>query len=133
MLRTAIDLQERNHAVLSDAEQRQAATATLSSARRIEVLRGPVAQLYGNAAGGVVQVFTAEPPLSPEASYGMASVCLGSDNQKQNSLTLGLAGKEVGGLLDLSHYKTGVIATIAPPKGRSSTARSGGKPPRTPS
>src|SRR5690606_16747837 len=30
----------------------------LAGAERIEVLRGPLAQLYGNAAGGVVQVTT---------------------------------------------------------------------------
>jgi iron complex outermembrane recepter protein len=86
--------------------QGQAATATLSSARRIEVLRGPVAQLYGNAAGGVVQVFTADPPLAPDASYAHASIGIGSDNQEQAGLTLGVAGEEVGGLFDLSHYKT---------------------------
>jgi iron complex outermembrane recepter protein len=34
--------------------QGQASTIALGSAQRIEVLRGPLAQLYGNAAGGVV-------------------------------------------------------------------------------
>lgn len=86
--------------------QGQAATATLSSAQRIEVLRGPVAQLYGNAAGGVVQVFTAEPPLLPQASYARASAGLGGDGQQQAGATLGIAGKEIGGLLDLFHYET---------------------------
>jgi iron complex outermembrane receptor protein len=38
--------------------QGQASNASLSSAARVEVLRGPLALLYGNAAGGVVQVFT---------------------------------------------------------------------------
>ena len=38
--------------------QGQAATAHLPSAALVEVLRGPLAQLYGNAAGGVVQVTT---------------------------------------------------------------------------
>ena len=38
--------------------QGQASNIALGSAQRIEVLRGPLAQLYGNAAGGVVQVFT---------------------------------------------------------------------------
>ena len=38
--------------------QGQASNVALGSAQRIEVLRGPLAQLYGNAAGGVVQVFT---------------------------------------------------------------------------
>ncbi|MGV3627272.1 MAG: TonB-dependent receptor plug domain-containing protein, partial [Betaproteobacteria bacterium] len=39
--------------------QGQAASFNLSSAQRIEVLRGPFSSLYGNAAGGVVQIFTA--------------------------------------------------------------------------
>ena len=38
--------------------QGQASNVSLASAERIEVLRGPLALLYGNAAGGVVQVFT---------------------------------------------------------------------------
>jgi iron complex outermembrane receptor protein len=86
--------------------QGQAATATLSSAERIEVLRGPVAQLYGNAAGGVVQVFTADPPIAPQTSYGKASLGFGSDGQEQTGITVGVAGNEVGGLVDLSHFET---------------------------
>ncbi|MGN5477428.1 TonB-dependent receptor plug domain-containing protein [Cupriavidus basilensis] len=44
--------------------QGQAATADLANASRVEVLRGPFAQMYGNASGGVVQVFT--PDLAQE-------------------------------------------------------------------
>ncbi len=35
---------------------------------RVEVVRGPTSSLYGNASGGVIQVFTAEPPGTPHAS-----------------------------------------------------------------
>jgi iron complex outermembrane recepter protein len=59
--------------------QGQASTINLASTGRIEVLRGPFAQLYGNAAGGVVQTFTREAPDSPElllrrghGSFGLA-------------------------------------------------------------
>jgi iron complex outermembrane receptor protein len=45
--------------------QGQAATFALGSAERIEVLRGPFSALYGNAAGGVIVVDTADPPQSP--------------------------------------------------------------------
>jgi len=38
--------------------QGQASAIDLAAAERIEVLRGPLAQLHGNAAGGVVQVFS---------------------------------------------------------------------------
>ena len=54
--------------------QGQASNIALGSAGRIEVLRGPLAQLYGNAAGGVVQVFTqadaAVPTTTLSASAG---------------------------------------------------------------
>lgn len=48
------------------------------SASHIEVLCDPMAQLYGNAGGGVVQVFTRDPPMAPA----------------------------LGALLDVSHYST---------------------------
>ena len=50
--------------------QGQAATFDLSSADRIEVLRGPFANLYGNSSGGVVQVFTRDGPAQPELDVG---------------------------------------------------------------
>ena len=40
--------------------QGQVSNFSLDSADRIEVLRGPFAALYGNASGGVIQIFTAE-------------------------------------------------------------------------
>jgi len=45
--------------------QGQASTFSLSSAERIEVLRGPFSSLYGNAAGGVIVVETEDPPKEP--------------------------------------------------------------------
>ena len=52
--------------------QGQASNISLSSAGRIEVLRGPLAQLYGNAAGGVVQVFTEDDAAVPTASTSLS-------------------------------------------------------------
>jgi len=86
--------------------QGQAATATLQSARRIEILRGPLAQLYGNAAGGVINVFTADPPLSAEESYATASLGAGSYGQRQLGFTVARGAGDFGGLLDVSHYRT---------------------------
>jgi iron complex outermembrane receptor protein len=40
--------------------QGQVSQVNLDSAARVEVLRGPFSTLYGNAAGGVIQLFTAE-------------------------------------------------------------------------
>lgn len=48
--------------------QGQASTASLTSASRIEVLTGPLAQLYGNSSGGVIQTFTREAGATSEAS-----------------------------------------------------------------
>src|SRR5262245_19087175 len=48
--------------------QGQASNVSLPSTSRIEVLRGPLALLYGNAAGGVVQAFTEAGAQQPTAS-----------------------------------------------------------------
>ena len=53
--------------------QGQASNVALSSAGRIEVLRGPLAQLYGNAAGGVVQVFTEADAALPTATLSASA------------------------------------------------------------
>ena len=58
--------------------QGQGSSISLTSTERIEVLRGPLALLYGNSSGGVIQAFTREAPAVPEVSaqyylgsYGM--------------------------------------------------------------
>ena len=58
--------------------QGQGSSISLTSTERIEVLRGPLAQLYGNSSGGVIQAFTRNAPEHPEllaqyyaGSYGM--------------------------------------------------------------
>lgn len=85
--------------------QGQAATASLASARRIEILRGPVAQLYGNAAGGVLQVFTKEPPVSSTPVFG-ASLGAGSYGQRHADVSVGGGNQTLGALIDVSHYST---------------------------
>jgi iron complex outermembrane recepter protein len=56
--------------------QGQLSHVDLSSAQRIEVLRGPFSVLYGNSSGGVLQVFT-EPGRSPATIT--TSLAVGSD------------------------------------------------------
>ena len=58
--------------------QGQGSSISLTSTDRIEVLRGPLALLYGNSSGGVIQAFTRDAPDQPEfdaqyyvGSYGM--------------------------------------------------------------
>jgi len=48
--------------------QGQTGSFSLLSAQRIEVLRGPFSALYGNASGGVISVFTEDPPDEPLAT-----------------------------------------------------------------
>ena len=54
--------------------QGQVSHFDLSSARQIEVIRGGYSALYGNAAGGVINITTEDGParttLTPEAMYG---------------------------------------------------------------
>lgn len=45
--------------------QGQTGLFDLDAANRIEVLRGPFAALYGNSSGGLVSVFTEDPPRQP--------------------------------------------------------------------
>lgn len=53
--------------------QGQTGSFNLAAAERVEVLRGPAAVLYGNAPGGVVQVFTAEPNDPAEWGVGLVA------------------------------------------------------------
>ena len=83
--------------------QGQAATAQLASAAQVDVLRGPMAQLYGNAAGGVIQVTTRDP--KPGGGAG-ASVALGSFGQRQLGASFDWGNRTLGGLVDVSHFST---------------------------
>lgn len=84
--------------------QGQAATFNLPSASRIEVLRGPFSSLYGNAAGGVVQVFTAEAPKDPRYS---ASVMAGSFDTWKLGAQYGGTHGPLGAVVDVSRFETG--------------------------
>ncbi|EGF30458.1 TonB-dependent receptor [Oxalobacteraceae bacterium IMCC9480] len=86
--------------------QGQAATANLAAASRIEVLRGPMAQLYGNAAGGVVQIFTKNPPRGDEPMTGSVTAGVGSDGQRQLGASIAGGNDVIGGTIDVSTYST---------------------------
>ena len=78
--------------------QGQGSSISLTSTERIEVLRGPLALLYGNSSGGVIQAFTREAPAVPEVS---AQYYLGSYGMHRADIQY--AGR-VGGLGLVADY-----------------------------
>jgi iron complex outermembrane receptor protein len=83
--------------------QGQASTINLSSAERIEVLRGPLAQLYGNAAGGVVQVFTRTGTAPASGGLSFSSGSLGA--QRSDLSAQGRSGN-LAWIADASQFWT---------------------------
>jgi iron complex outermembrane receptor protein len=83
--------------------QGQAASFNLSSAQRIEVLRGPFSSLYGNASGGVIQIFTADGPPEPTLS---SAIYAGSYGTTKFGLQYGGTLGPLNYLLDASRFDT---------------------------
>ncbi|WP_169717439.1 TonB-dependent receptor family protein [Comamonas serinivorans] len=86
--------------------QGQVTSLALSSAERLEVLTGPLAQLHGNAAGGVIQTFTREAAATPELRAGIG---LGRDGLRRTDWQLARrfgATQSVGLVADLATFET---------------------------
>jgi len=83
--------------------QGQVATFNLDVADRIEVLRGPFSTIYGNHAGGVIQLFTRDPAPTPQIS---GRVIGGSFDTFKFGIGAEGTKNDVGYLLDLSHFET---------------------------
>jgi len=83
--------------------QGQGSSISLPSTERIEVLRGPLAQLYGNSAGGVIQAFTREAPEVPELIYQYYG---GSFGMHRNDLQYAGKSGKVGIVADYSTFDT---------------------------
>lgn len=84
--------------------QGQASNVSLASAGRIEVLRGPMAQLYGNSAGGVVQVFTGPDAEQPTLTLSGAA---GPYEQRKVGLKYSTTTADGDGItVDASRYDT---------------------------
>src|SRR5688572_7474131 len=58
--------------------QGQVSHFNLATAQRIEVLRGPFSALYGNASGGVIQLFTADGEAPPSVGLALAGGSYGA-------------------------------------------------------
>ena len=83
--------------------QGQVSHFNLDSAERIEVLRGPFSALYGNASGGVVQVFTADGSDPPELRLGVAG---GSNGNLRSSVNARGVDGPVDYNIDFTHFRT---------------------------
>lgn len=83
--------------------QGQTGSFALSSAARIEVLRGPFSALYGNHSGGVVQIFTDDGPPQPTIAFTRA---MGSNAATRTGLTMGGQSDGFNYRLDLSRFST---------------------------
>lgn len=83
--------------------QGQASTISLPSAKRIEVLRGPLAQMYGNSSAGVIQVFSVEGTDTPQLK---TSVDAGPNKMQRLGLQATGLVNGVGYLIDHSDFKT---------------------------
>ena len=87
--------------------QGQGSSVSLTSTERIEVLRGPLALLYGNSSGGVVQAFTRDAPDTPEFSSQRYTGSFGLRRTDwQYAGKAGTAG-QVGLVADYSTFETG--------------------------
>lgn len=83
--------------------QGQAATFNLDMAERIEVLRGPFSAIYGNHAGGVIQLFTQDGKEAPTVGLNVLS---GSDGTHKTDLNAQGASGGIGYVLDVSRFDT---------------------------
>lgn len=83
--------------------QGQLNSIDLASAERIEVLRGPYSALYGNASGGVINIYTerGEGPATVHSSFAM-----GSNGQRRLGLKAQGEAQGVGYVVSSSRYLT---------------------------
>ena len=83
--------------------QGQLSTFSLSSAERMEVMRGPFSALYGNSSGGVIQIFTHQGKGTPRVN---ASAYSGSFGTWRTDLQAEGASGGLGYLIDASRYES---------------------------
>ena len=83
--------------------QGQAATFSLGSAERIEVLRGPFSSMYGNSSGGIISVDTESGPDTPT---GWADLSYGSYDSSRIGLKFGGQYGRVNAIADVSRFDT---------------------------
>ncbi len=83
--------------------QGQITNVDLGSVERIEVLRGPSSALYGNSAGGVIQIFTEDGAERPTLDFGLAA---GSNGVLRANTKLSGNTGAIGYVLSASRFET---------------------------
>ncbi|MDO8441338.1 MAG: TonB-dependent receptor [Polaromonas sp.] len=83
--------------------QGQGSSISLTSTERIEVLRGPLALMYGNSSGGVIQAFTREAPEQPELT---AQIYAGSFDMRRTDWQYAGRVGDYGLVADYSTFDT---------------------------
>jgi iron complex outermembrane receptor protein len=83
--------------------QGQTSNFDLGSAERIEVMRGPFSSLYGNAAGGVIQIFTQDAPPQPTLTLSEA---VGSYETTRVGAQYGGQSGTANYIASASHFQT---------------------------
>lgn len=83
--------------------QGQAASFNLDRAERIEVLRGPLSAVYGNHAGGVIQLFTPDGKGAPSLE---SRVLAGSNASWKADVSAQGEHQGIGYVLDTSRFAT---------------------------
>jgi len=84
--------------------QGQTSNFDLGAAERIEVMRGPFSTLYGNASGGVIQIFTENGPPGPTFTQSGAA---GSYGTSRSALKFGGQSGALNYIGGASHFETG--------------------------
>ena len=83
--------------------QGQAATFNLDAAERMEVLRGPFSAIYGNHAGGTIQLFTRDGKGRPATE---ATLMAGSYGSRKADLNTQGEVDGIGYVIDASRFET---------------------------
>lgn len=83
--------------------QGQPSAFNLDMAERIEVLRGPFSALYGNHAGGVIQLFTRDGDGRPTVEVNTEA---GSYGQRKTDVNLQGSSNGIGYVIDTSRFET---------------------------
>ncbi len=83
--------------------QGQTSNFDLGAAERIEVMRGPFSTLYGNASGGIIQIFTEDGPPEPTLTINGAA---GSYGTSRSALKFGGQSGELNYVGGASHLET---------------------------